>query len=254
MQKKGTYLESTLDLNSGNVWGIEEEELLELWKQDILDEDFVASENKVLNVIRLAFDVYHFDENDERDRIRYTNGDYTILPVSEKQKTSIAVRKRKIRQITDLSYENIKHISAAELLQLIDRNFGGGWDSISLSIKDIIESIFDISTTTLPASRIHAPGGTLERKVADGYDVLEVAKGTWIEAIFAKKREPMEKLRFISDNDYDEDGNRKVADDEEEHDQDRDRDDEDDDNTNDDTFYESYTPEADIKDDELADE
>jgi hypothetical protein len=76
-----------------------------------------------------------------------------------------------------------------------------------LSIKDIIESTFDISTTTLPASRIHAPGGTLERKVADGYDVLEVAKGTWVEAIFAKKREPMEKLRFISENEYDEDGN-----------------------------------------------
>ncbi|MBO5880624.1 MAG: hypothetical protein J6Q57_03135 [Paraprevotella sp.] len=253
MQKKDTYLESTLDLNSGNVWGIDESELLELWKQDIKDEDFVASEDKVLNVIRLSFDVYHFDESDERDRIRYTNGDYTILPVSEKQKTSVAVRKKKIRQITDLSYENIKHISAAELLQLIDRNFGGGWDSISLSIKDIIESTFDISTTTLPASRIHAPGGTLERKVADGYDVLEVAKGTWIEAIFAKKREPMEKLRFISENEYDEDGNRKVIEDEEDEDE-REREHDDDDTANDDTFYESYTPEADIKDDELADE
>ena len=138
------------------------------------------------------------------------------------------------------------------MLQLIDRNFGGGWDSISLSIKDIIESTFDISTTTLPASRIHAPGGTLERKVADGYDVLEVAKGTWIEAIFAKKREPMEKLRFISENEYDEDGNRKVIEDE---DDEREREhDDDDDTANDDTFYESYTPEADIKDDELADE
>ena len=70
MQKKDTYLESTLDLNSGNVWGIDESELLELWKQDIKDEDFVASEDKVLNVIRLSFDVYHFDESDERDNKR----------------------------------------------------------------------------------------------------------------------------------------------------------------------------------------
>jgi hypothetical protein len=92
----------------------------------------------------------------------------------------------------------------------------------------------------------------LERKVADGYDVLEVAKGTWVEAIFAKKREPMEKLRFISENEYDEDGNRKVIEDE---DEEREREhDDDDDTANDDTFYESYTPEADIKDDELADE
>ena len=106
----------------------------------------------------------------------------------------MAIRKKEIRRITDLSYENIKHITASDLLKLIEGNFGGGWDSISLTIKDIIESAFDISTTTLPASRIHAAGGTLERKVADGYEVLEIAKGTWVEAIFAKKREPVEKL------------------------------------------------------------
>lgn len=252
MQKKNNYLESTLDLNSGNVWSIDENELLELWQQDINDEDFFASQEKVLNVIRLSFEVYRFDPKDERDKIRYTNGDYTILPVSEKQSDSIAVRKKRIRQITDLSYENVKHITASELLELIDRNFGGGWDSIALSIRDIIESTFDISTTTLPASRIHAAGGTLERKVADGYDVLEITKGTWVEAIFAKKREPMEKLRLISDNAYDEDGNRLSNDEEDEKEVERE---DEEDNANDDTFYESYTPEADIKDvDDLAEE
>ena len=148
-------------------------------------------------------------------------------------------------------YENVKHITAAELLALIERNFGGGWDSISLTIKDIIESAFDISTTTLPASRMHVAGGTLERKVADGYDVLEIEKGTWIEAIFAKKKEPMEKLRFVPEAEYDEDGNRRIV----EEDDDRDVED-DDDNTNDETFYGSYTPEADIKDvdEDLADD
>ena len=74
MQKKNSYLESTLDLNSGNVWSIDENELLNLWQQDINDEDFYASEEKVLNVIRLSFDVYHFDPKDERDKIRYNNG------------------------------------------------------------------------------------------------------------------------------------------------------------------------------------
>ena len=88
----------------------------------------------------------------------------------------MAIRKKEIRRITDLSYENIKHITASDLLKLIEGNFGGGWDSISLTIKDIIESAFDISTTTLPASRIHAAGGTLERKVADGYEALRLRK------------------------------------------------------------------------------
>ena len=189
MQKKNYYLDSVLDLNSSNVWGVDGQELLDLWQKDIKDEDFASSEEKVLNVVRLAFDVYHFDPKDEREVKRYSTGEYVILPGSSKHKDAIAIRKKVIRQITDLSYENVKHITAAQLLSLIEANFGGGWESISLTIRDIIESAFDISTTTLPASRIHAPGGTLERKVADGYDVLEISKGTWIEAIFAKKRE-----------------------------------------------------------------
>ena len=89
-------------------------------------------------------------------------------------------------RVTDLTYENIRHISAAKLIEVLDRNFGGGWDSLSQSIQDIIESGFDISTTTLPKDRLHKKGGMYEKKVADGYEVLEVAKGTWVEAIFAK--------------------------------------------------------------------
>ena len=105
----------------------------------------------------------------------------------------------------------------------------------------------------MPASRIHAAGGTLERKVADGYEVLEIAKGTWVEAIFAKKREPVEKLRFVPEPEYDEDGNRRIVDEDTETDSESE---EEGDTAGDDTFYGSYTPEADIKDvdEELADE
>ena len=89
---------------------------------------------------------------------------------------------------------------------MIDRNFGGGWDSISLSQKDIILSAFDISNTILPAKRLHMEGGTLEKKLAQGFEVLEIVKGTWIEAIFAKKKEPVAKLHLNEDK-YDENGN-----------------------------------------------
>ena len=250
MQKKNYYLESVLDLNSNNVWGIDAQEIMELWLKDIKEEGFNSSEEKVLNVIRLAYDVHHFDPKDEREMSKYNVGEYTILPCTDKRKGSVAIRKKEIRQITDLSYENIKHVTASMLLELIERNFGGGWDSISLAIKDIIESAFDISTTTLPASRIHAKGGTLEKKGADGYEVLEITKGTWIEAIFAKKKEPLEKIHFSSESQYDENGNRKVVENDDEDDDDNDRlnrDDEDEDTDNDETFYRSYTPEADIK-------
>ena len=115
-------------------------------------------------------------------------------------------------RVTDLTYENIHHISAAKLMEVLDRNFGGGWESLSQSIKDIIESGFDISTTTLPKDRLHKPGGMFDKKVADGYEVLEIAKGTWVEAIFAKAKPEMEKPRLqfqskdedeIPEDDYD---------------------------------------------------
>ena len=82
---------------------------------------------------------------------------------------------------------------------MLDRNFGGGWDSISQSIRDIIEQGFDISTTTLPQDRLHNPGGIYEKKVNDGFEVLEIKKGTWVEAIFAKVKPVMEKPKPTQD-------------------------------------------------------
>ncbi len=249
MQTKNYGLESILDLNAGNVWGTDEHELLALWEAEQKEEDFSNSEDKLLNTIRLAYEVRSFHQDDEREAAKYNNGDYVIITRSDARKGAVAIRKKDIKRITDLSYENIKHITAATLLELIDRNFGGGWDSISLSIRDIIESAFDISTTTLPATRIRAKGGTLERKVADGYDVLEIAKGTWVEAIFAKKKELQEKPRYVPESEYDEDGNRRLPE-EDEHEE------EEEEESSDETFYESYTPEAAMKevDEELAEE
>jgi hypothetical protein len=120
-------------------------------------------------------------------------------------------------RVTDLSYENIRHISAAKLLEVIDRNFGGGWDSLSQSIQDIILSGFDISTTTLPKDRLHKKGGMYDKKVEDGFDVLEVPKGGWVEAIFAKLKPEEEKIRMkFSDMDDVDDVDREDGDDDDE--------------------------------------
>ena len=107
-----------------------------------------------------------------------------------------AIKKRPLSRVTDLTYENIRHITAAQLLEIIDRNFGGGWDSLSQSVQDVIQNGFDISTTTLPKDRLHKKGGMYDKKVADGYEVLEVSKGGWVEAIFAKLKPEEIKLRM----------------------------------------------------------
>lgn len=240
-------MESILDINSNNIWNSDENELATLWEQDKAEEGFQSSEEKLLNVMRLAFEVVHYNAQDERESKKYENGEWATFSHAD-GKRFVAIRRKTIKRITDLSYENIRHVSAPMLLELIDRNFGGGWDAIPLSIKDIIEVGFDVSTTCLPSSRLHAPGGTYERKKAAGFDVLEVTKGTWTEAIFAKKKEPMEKLRFISENRYDEDGNL-IQDDEEDLPDDPMSDDEDGDE-DDETFYSSYSAEADVKEED----
>lgn len=219
--KQESLIESILDLNSTNVWKLTEQDIQKAWNAEKEEGSFASSEDKLLNIVRLCFDVVHYNPADSREKAKYENGEWATFMHCSEKKGWVAIRKKHITCLADLSYENIRHITVATLLELIDRNFGGGWDSISLSLKDIILSGFDISTTTLPASRIHAPGGTLERKLAQGFEVLEIAKGTWVEAIFAKKKEPLAKIRMNEDK-YDEEGNlrkpssRNLADDDEE--------------------------------------
>lgn len=249
-ESKEFAVEFVQDLNANNVWEVDEFEIAEMWDRDRQEEDFSTSEEKLLNVLRLAFEVVHYNCEDVRDVARYENGEWATFTRCNAAKGKVAIRKKNISTLSDLSYENIKHITAATLLELIDRNFGGGWDAISLAMKDIIETAFDISTTQLPASRIHATGGTLERKVAAGYDVLEITKGTWIEAIFAKKKDPVEKLRMETSRNPYSDGEDADNDDEDAEDTDipNDEDEEEDEDTdNDETFYSSYSPEADAK-------
>ena len=245
-RKSAKVLESILDLNANNIWDYDEYAIADAWERERKEEDFSISEMKLLNTIRLAFEVVHYNPDDEREAPKYEKGDWAKIVHCKEAKGCVAIRRKTIERITDLSYENIRHISTAMLLELINRNFGGGWDSISLAIRDIIETGFEISTTQLPQSRIHLPGGTLDKKVAQGFEVLEIPKGTWVEAIFAKKKDPVEKIHMdIPDREYDEDGNLIPLPDDM-----NDKDDLDADETldNDDTYFSSLTPEAEMND------
>ena len=209
--KKPIMVESILDLNANNVWDLSDYQIGELWERDRKEEDFSTSEDKLLNIIRLAFEVVHYNVDDPRDVKKYESGGWVKICHCNPARGVVAIRRKSITRISDLSYENIRHISAAKLMEVIERNFGGGWDSLSQSIQDIILTGFDISTTTLPQDRLHKPGGLYEKKVNDGFEVLEIAKGTWVEAIFAKEKPETEKPRMkfgqddLDDKDYDDD-------------------------------------------------
>ena len=191
-------------LNKSNVWELQENDVFRIWSAGEKDADMTENTNRYITILRSAFEIEEVKVDRPEIIKKYEARGMCVglLRVDESNKVKYAIKKRPILRVTDLTYENIRHISAAKLLEVIERNFGGGWDSLSQSIKDIIESGFDISTTTLPKDRLHKPGGLYEKKMEDGFDVLEIPKGMWTEAIFAKEKPEMVKVKMR----YDEDG------------------------------------------------
>ena len=188
-------------LTKSTVWDVQENDIFRMLSAGEKDAELKENLRHYADIIRSAFMIEEVKEDSKPIRMKYEKQGYKIgtIKIDESTKVIWAVKKRPIMRVTDLTYENIRHISAAKLVEVLNRNFGGGWDSLSQSIQDIIESGFDISTTTLPKDRLHKKGGMYEKKVADGYEVLEVEKGTWVEAIFAKLKPETFKPRMKFD-------------------------------------------------------
>ena len=189
-------------LNKSSVWDVQENDIFRMMEVAEKDAELKDSLRHFADIIRSAFMIEEIKDDSKLVQEKYTKQGYKIgsIKLNENSHMTWAIKKRPITRVTDLTYENIRHISAAKLMEVLDRNFGGGWDSLSQSIQDIIESGFDISTTTLPKDRLHKKGGMYEKKVADGYEVLEVPKGTWVEAIFAKLKPETLKPRMKFDD------------------------------------------------------
>lgn len=188
------------DLTKSIVWDLQENDIIRLWNEAEKEQETIENGRHYIDIIRCAFEIEELKVDRPEIVKKYEARGMTValLPYGQGTK-KWAIKKRPIVRVTDLTYENISHISAAKLLEVIDRNFGGGWESLSQSIRDIIESRFDISTTTLPKERLKNPGGIYEMKVKDGFDVLEIEKGAWVEAIFAKFK-PIEEKHSYADS------------------------------------------------------
>lgn len=192
-------------LNKSNVWDVQENDIFRMLEIGEKDAEIKDNPRKYVDTIKLAFTIELLNEDSELMKSKYERLGYKVgkVRIYDSGSTTWAIKKRPIVRVSDLTYENINHISAAKLVEILDRNFGGGWDSLSQSTKDIIESGFDISTTTLPQSKLHKEGGMYEKKVADGYDVLEIPKGLWVEAIFVKAKPQMEKPKDVLQSQFD---------------------------------------------------
>ena len=146
-------------LNKSNVWDLQENDVFlqendvfRLWEAAEKDADLKENMRHYIDILRSAFDMEEVKIDKPEVIKKYEARGFKVgnIRVDENKKNLWAIKKRPIMRVTDLTYENIRHISAAKLMEVIDRNFGGGWDSLSQSIQDIIQSGFDVSTTTLP--------------------------------------------------------------------------------------------------------
>jgi hypothetical protein len=185
-------------VTKSSAWDIQENDVFRMWEAASKDAEVKENVNHYLDIFKSAFIIEEIKDDVMLVKKSYEKRGYKVAQIKfdENMKFAWAIKKRPIMRVTDLTYENIRHISAAKLIEVLDRNFGGGWDSLSQSIQDIILSGFDISTTTLPKDRLHKKGGMYEKKVEDGFEVLEVEKGGWVEAIFAKLKPEQEKIHM----------------------------------------------------------
>lgn len=195
-------------LSKSNVWDLQENDIFRLLEAVEKDSDLKENMRHYTDIINTAFDMEEIKVDKPEIIKKYEDRGFKVAQIGkpEDNHPNLAIKKRPILRVTDLTYENIRHISAAKLIEVLERNFGGGWESLSQSIQDIIESGFDISTTTLPKDRLHKPGGLYEKKVSDGFEVLEIPKGLWVEAIFAKEKpETVATPVFLADEDSEKD-------------------------------------------------
>jgi hypothetical protein len=192
-------------LTKSNIWDIQENDVFRLLDTAERESDLKENMRHYVDIVKSAFDIEEVKIDKPEVIAKFEERGFKVgfVRLDDSAKIKWAIKKKPILRVTDLTYENIRHISATKLLEVLDRNFGSGWEGVPQSIQDIIERGFDISTTTLPKDRLHKPGGMYEKKIKDGYEVLEVEKGTWVEAIFAKERPEVQTIKEVSDDDDD---------------------------------------------------
>lgn len=181
-------------LTKSNVWELQENDILRMWEASEKDVDVKDNLQHYRSIIQSAFEIEEVKVDKPEVIKKYEARGFKVgnMKMGDNEKDKWAIKKKAIIRTTDLTYDNIHHISATKLIEVLERNFGGGWESLPQNVKDIIESGFDISTTTLPADRLKKKGGMYDKMTSDGYEVLEIAQGTWVEAIFAKQKPMIE--------------------------------------------------------------
>lgn len=208
--KQKTKLELD-DLDKSNIWSITASELSQMIINAKKKKDeFSENEKHYMNIIKTVFDIQYLKRDNVQKTSQLESMGYEVYSTpDENGNNAIALRKHPIKKVTDLTLENIQHLEAWEVLELIKNNMGTGWKGLSLAIQDIIESAFFVDCTVMPEKTMHKKDGIVDRRKADNYEVLELEKGGWIEGVFMKPKPKVEMVHIDYSIDDEEDGRRR---------------------------------------------
>jgi len=199
------------DLDKSNVWTVTPVELSQMIINARKKKDeYADNEKHYMNIIKTVFDLQYL-KRDETDKVlQLEDMGYEVYSTPDADgNNAVAIRKHPIKKVTDLTLENIQHLEAWEVLDLIAHNMGTGWKGLPLAIQDIIESAFFVDCTVMPELTMRKPGGIIDRRKDDDYEVLEIERGNWIEGIFMKPKPKIEKVHIDYSIDDEEDGRRR---------------------------------------------
>ena len=109
-------------LNKSNVWELQENDIFRLWEAGEKDADLKDNIRHYTDIIKSAFEMEEVKVDKPEVIKKYEARDFKIgvLRIDDSNKIKFAVKKKAILRVTDLTYENIRHISAAKLLEVID--------------------------------------------------------------------------------------------------------------------------------------
>ena len=114
-------------INKSNIWDVQENDIFRMWSLAEKDAEIKDNARHYTDIISSAFDIEILKIDKPEIRTKFEERGFKIgqIKLDESTKNTWAIKKRPILRVTDLTYENIRHISAAKLLEVIDRNFGG---------------------------------------------------------------------------------------------------------------------------------
>lgn len=138
MKRQGQAL-SLKTLTKSNVWDIQENDVFRLWAQAERDADLKDNELHYLDILKSAFTIEEVKVDRPEVIKKYEARGCKVgeIRIEEGTTKKWAIKKKSIIRTTDLTWENIHHISAQKLVEVLDRNFGGGWDSFRKAFRTL---------------------------------------------------------------------------------------------------------------------